>query len=333
MLFRSQNTSGNVYNTGIVTFTQPTYFTNTAAATSNTTGGIVVTGGVGVTGNVYTGSIIVTGSTSNGITFADGTTQYTANVPDSWARTQANAAYNQANNATDSWVRTQANNAYDKANSAGSFANGAFTTANSGASFANGAFDRANAAYAQANTDTTNISITAGTYGNSSIIPVITVAANGRITAVSNVASSGGGGGGSGITYTAANTAPSSPSLGDKWYYVANDILYEYINDGFASYWVDIVTPTVPLGGTAAGSNTQLQYNNNGLLGGISTITWNGSQLSLGANSNISITGGINGQVLSTNGSGGLSWQTPSSGISNTSIRAQAMTMGIIFGG
>ena len=83
----------------------------------------------------------------------------------------------------------------------------------------------------------------------------------------------------------------------------------------------------------AAGSNLSVQYNNNGLLGGISTITWNGSQLSLGANSNISITGGINGQVLSTNGSGGLSWQTPSSGISNTSIRAQAMTMSILLGG
>jgi hypothetical protein len=52
------------------------------------------------------------------------------------------------------------------------------------------------AAFNQANTDVTNISITPGTYGNSTIIPVITVAANGRITAVSNVNASGTGGGG-----------------------------------------------------------------------------------------------------------------------------------------
>ena len=48
------------------------------AATSNTTGSLIVTGGVGVSGNVYTGNIVITGITSNGITFADGTRQITA---------------------------------------------------------------------------------------------------------------------------------------------------------------------------------------------------------------------------------------------------------------
>jgi hypothetical protein len=48
------------------------------AATSNTTGSLIVTGGVGITGNVYTGNIVITGITSNGITFADGTRQITA---------------------------------------------------------------------------------------------------------------------------------------------------------------------------------------------------------------------------------------------------------------
>jgi hypothetical protein len=50
--------------------------------------------------------------------------------------------------------------------------------ANSAALYANGAF-------AQANTDATNINITTGTYGNSSYYPVITVSANGRINTVS----------------------------------------------------------------------------------------------------------------------------------------------------
>ena len=46
----------------------------------------------------------------------------------------------------------------------------------------------AQAAFNQANTDNTFISIVAGTYGNSSIVPVITVAANGRISAITNTA-------------------------------------------------------------------------------------------------------------------------------------------------
>lgn len=47
-------------------------------ATSNTTGTLRVTNGVGITGNLYTGSIFITGPTSNGITFADGTKMTTA---------------------------------------------------------------------------------------------------------------------------------------------------------------------------------------------------------------------------------------------------------------
>jgi len=47
-------------------------------STSNTTGSLVVTGGVGITGNLYSGNIVITGITSNGITFADGTRQTTA---------------------------------------------------------------------------------------------------------------------------------------------------------------------------------------------------------------------------------------------------------------
>lgn len=48
-------------------------------------------------------------------------------------------------------------------------------------------------AYAQANTDYTTITATAGTYGNTSYVPVFTIAANGRITSASSVAISGGG--------------------------------------------------------------------------------------------------------------------------------------------
>jgi hypothetical protein len=42
----------------------------------------------------------------------------------------------------------------------------------------------ANGAFAQANTDVTNISITSATYGNAAYYPIITVSANGRINTV-----------------------------------------------------------------------------------------------------------------------------------------------------
>ena len=51
-----------------------------------------------------------------------------------------------------------------------------------------------------------------------------------------------GGGGGS---FTASSTAPVSPALGSFWYKTTTDVLYEYINDGTTSYWVDIQTQTI----------------------------------------------------------------------------------------
>jgi hypothetical protein len=59
---------------------------------------------------------------------------------------------------------------------------------------------------------------------------------------------------------------------------------------------------------TVGGSNTQLQYNNNNQFGGIPNVTWNGSNISLGNVANIKITGGTNGFVLETDGTGNLSW-------------------------
>jgi len=63
-----------------------------------------------------------------------------------------------------------------------------------------------------------------------------------------------------------------------------------------------------PFNADPGGSNTQLQYNNNGNLGGIPNVTWNGNILTLGNVANISIGGGVNGYVLQTDGTGNLSW-------------------------
>jgi hypothetical protein len=63
----------------------------------------------------------------------------------------------------------------------------------------------------------------------------------------------------------------------------------------------------------AGGQTTQLQFNNNGLFGGIPDVTWNGNVLNLGSVDNLSISGGENGYFLQTDGSGGLTW-SPSQG-------------------
>lgn len=127
---------------------------------------------------------------------------------------QANAAFNSANvNSTlltSSYNHTNA--AFDKANSANILAQAAFDYANTiisdtqidpyARNHANAAFDQANtnlnsvtAAFELANgtanvanTDVTNISILADTYGNSTHVPVINTSANGRIESVTTVA-------------------------------------------------------------------------------------------------------------------------------------------------
>ena len=42
-----------------------------------------------------------------------------------------------------------------------------------------------------------------------------------------------------GATYSTGNTAPVSPSVGDKWFDTDDEILFEYINDGTSNVWVD----------------------------------------------------------------------------------------------
>jgi len=71
-----------------------------------------------------------------------------------------------------------------------------------------------------------------------------------------------------------------------------------------------------PFTGTGpGGSNTQLQFNNNGTFGGIPNATWNGNILSLGNVSTLSIGGGSSGYFLRTNGNGVLDW---AAGVSNS---------------
>lgn len=94
------------------------------------------------------------------------------------------------------------------------------------------------------------------------------------------VPAGGGGGGGTSLTYTAGTNPPASGNiLGDQWFNTSGNILYEYISDGSASYWVDV--------------------------SGATTTTTVPTTLDL---ANVSIAGGSNGQALISNGAGGLSF-------------------------
>lgn len=105
----------------------------------------------------------------------------------------ANSAFDEANSAT-----TLAQNAYDYANTivsdtqvdpyARAHSNAAFDQANTNLNSVTAAFDLANGTAGVANTDVTNISISPDTYGNSTHVPVITTAANGRVESVQTVA-------------------------------------------------------------------------------------------------------------------------------------------------
>ena len=87
-----------------------------------------------------------------------------------------------------------------------------------------------------------------------------------------------------------------------------------------------------PFSSDPAGSNTQIQYNNNGQLGASAALTFNAStgattatnivasvSANLGDVANVTITGGTNGYVLQTDGAGDLSWTAQSGGSGNGS--------------
>ena len=99
------------------------------------------------------------------------------------------SAYNQANLAS-----TTAQSAFNQANTANATAQAGFNQANTADGTAQSAFTQANTAntraqagFDKANTDFTNISIAGGTFGNTTTIPTVTVAANGRISSISSV--------------------------------------------------------------------------------------------------------------------------------------------------
>jgi hypothetical protein len=107
-------------------------------------------------------------------------------------------------------------------------------------------------------------------------------------------------------------------------------------------------------GGSPGGSNTQIQFNNSSAFGGSANLTWDGTNVQIGAtgalrfadtdssnyvafkspgvvSANVTWTlpsaDGTSGQALSTNGSGTLSWATVSSTVANGCIYLNNLTI------
>jgi hypothetical protein len=90
------------------------------------------------------------------------------------------------------------------------------------------------------------VTIRAATLGNTGAAHIGNQATFGNITTTNGIFwSNGSAYSSSSFKYTAAATVPSSPNLGDQWYNTSTNILYEYINDGANTIWIDVSTPIV----------------------------------------------------------------------------------------
>jgi hypothetical protein len=202
-LQNSNETNSNITGTfGNVHFGS-LLLSNTEAASSTTTGALQVRGGVGVSGALF---ITNTGDVS-------------ANVGAYQTYANANVVVMQSNLG-----------AYQ------TFANNAIVSLYTNANANTAAYLSTYAGNVQAG----NLLITGNIRADSNVFANIFYVSN-SIRWAGNGAVFASGGGGGGTTYTANTAPPTSGNVsGDMWYNTSADILYEYVNDGTTSYWVDV---------------------------------------------------------------------------------------------
>jgi hypothetical protein len=107
--------------------------------------------------------------------------------------------------------------------------------------------------------------VAAGSYGSGSLVPVITVGADGRLTSVTTSAVSGGGG----ASVVVSDTAPASPTSGNIWFDSTKLNTYIYYNDGDSSQWVNATSVSVGTILPAQTGNSCKVLTTNG-----STVSW-----------------------------------------------------------
>jgi hypothetical protein len=127
-------------------------------------------------------------------------------------------------------------------------------TANADGVFAQAAYTHANGAFDKANTDTTNISAAAAVYGNATHVPVITLAANGRVSSIVNTAISGAGGGGNsfGVIYTSNNSTYANAS-------VSTDQI-NFVGVSGTIVFANSTTKTITIAGTPGAQGLTVDY-------------------------------------------------------------------------
>lgn len=130
--------------------------------------------------------------------------------------------------------------------------------------------------------------------------------------------------------YTASNIAPTTPSLGDHWYYIASDILFEYMSDGTTSYWVDIQS-LGQVGNISNMSDTTLSGN---VVVGLNTVysigAQNGYLKNVYANTVIA-NSTVTGNIVTTNG---VFWSNGNafSSLNLTTVNARIWAQKIFWG-
>jgi hypothetical protein len=225
--------------------------TSAQASTSNVSGTLIVSGGAGITGNLYTGGIYITGA--NGITFPDGTVQTTAGVAvDSFARSTANSASSntvvlQGVNDTQNTNITIANNAAQAAFAQANATAGGLTSANTRLTIIEGVDVGQN----------TRMSIIEGVDVSQntrmSIIEGVDTTQNTNITIATNAATA---------AFAQANATAGGLTTANS-----RLTIIEGVN---ATQNSNITTANTP-----AGSDTQVQFNDGGIRAGSSSLTFN----------------------------------------------------------
>jgi len=175
------NDSGSFGSNASLTFDKAntTLTTNNFVANNITTG--TGAGGIIAGANVIYSNVFVA-NTGGYVEFSDGSKQYTANAGGGSVTSVAGATGVVSNTNILTGLLT--------VDGTGSGLDADLLDGLNSTSFANAAF--AQAAFDKANTDFTTVSATAGTFGNATYVPVITLAANGRISSITNTAISGG---------------------------------------------------------------------------------------------------------------------------------------------